>query len=147
MKKYIVMLLCCLLILVSAVASACGPRVLIPDSDTRLLTTRELNTYSYDGLGYALNEILARHGYHFDYNGKYYEHFSYIEEYDPITKTCTYFYEEAPDFVSNDEIYANLSRTEQKNIRLIKDVRAQKKARGEYIGEDYSLWMCSDDNY
>ena len=147
MKKYISLLLCCLLILVSAAALACGPRVLIPDSDTRLLTERELNSYSYDGLGYALNEILARHGYHFDRDGKYYEHFSYIEEYDPITQTCEYFYREAPDSVSNQDICDSLSRTEWKNIDLIKEVRANKKARGEYTGEDYSLWMCSGEYY
>ena len=147
MKKYIVLLLCCLLILLSASALACGPRTLIPDSSTRLLTERELKSYSYDGLGYAFNEILARHGYHFDPDGKYYQHFMDIYEYNPRTDMYECIYNEAPDSISNDEIYASLSRTEQKNIRLIKDVRAQKKARGEYTGEDYGLRMCSGEDY
>ena len=146
-KMNAALVLCCLMILVSAVATACGPYVLIPDSDTRQLTERELNAYSYDALGYALNEIVARHGYHFKHDGKYYDHFSQIYEYNSRTGNYECFYTEAPSYLSNQEIYDSMTRTEMRNMSLIKDVRAAKKARGEYTGEDYGLWMCSGEYY
>jgi len=144
MKTKIALILCCVMLMVSALASACGPHVLIPDSNRRQLTERELNQFSYDALGYALNEIVARHGYHFDRNGKYYSHFSEIYEYNQHTGNYEPFYKEAPESMSNQEIYDSMTRIEMKNMSLIKDVRKAKKARGEYIGEDYSLWMCNE---
>lgn len=147
MKKTMILVLCCMMMLVSAVASACGPYILIPDSDTRLLTERELNAYSYDALGYALNEIVARHGYHFDYDGKYYSHFSEIYEYNPRTEMWECMYEEAPSYMTNQMIYDSMSNTEQKNMSLIKKVRRAKKDRGEYTGPDTGLWMCDGGDY
>ena len=144
MKTKMMLILCCLLILVSAVASACGPYVLIPDSDTRRLTARELNEFSYDALGYALNEIVARHGYHFDPDGKYYEHFCEIYEYNDRTEMWEPFYKEAPESMTNQMIYDRMTRTEQKNMSLIKQVRRDKKARGEYTGPDNGLWLCNE---
>ena len=38
---------------------------IIPDSNTRVLTYRELTMYTYETLAYIRNEILARHGYAF----------------------------------------------------------------------------------
>ncbi|MBQ4264392.1 MAG: YARHG domain-containing protein [Clostridia bacterium] len=134
MKKNIAMILCCLMVLVSAVASACGPYVLIEDSNTRLLTERELREYSYDALGYALNEIVARHGYHFDENGKYADHFSHL--------FC-----EADEDVSNAEIYAGLSNVEYANMDLIKKVRADLRAENADLGPEPGLWSCSEEDY
>ena len=141
MKKYIAIALCCLSIFTCACASACGTYVLIYDSDDRLLFEEEVRGYDYDTLGYVLNEIVARHGYHFDPDGEYSYHFQNI---DYIYAHDTGFpYEEAPQDVSNEEIIAGLSDIEHKNIRLIKKVRAEKREAGDKSGI-HADWCCSE---
>ena len=145
LKTKTALVLCCLMILFCTVASACGPYVLFPDSDTRELTRRELNGYSYDALGYAFHEIVARHGYHFDMNSKYSEHFESIADYDYHTGVTTLFYTEAPASVTNEMIVNSLSHVELVNMYLIEQVRQEKAARGEYTGPDESIWLCNGD--
>lgn len=141
MKKYIAIALCCLSILTCACASACGSYVLIYDSDERPLFEEEVRGYHYETLGYILNEIVARHGYHFDPDGEYDRHF---ENIDYIYAHDTGFpYEEAPQNVSNEEIIAGLSDIEHENIRLIKKIRAQKRAANDESGF-YADWGCSE---
>ena len=139
MKKYIAIALCCLSIFTCACASACGSYILIYDSDTRLLSEEEVRGYHYDTLGYVLNEIVARHGYHFDPDGKYGSHFEdigYIYEHD-----TGFPYQEAPQDVSNEQIIAGLSDTELENIRLIKKIRAQKRTDNDESGF-HANWLC-----
>lgn len=139
MKKYIAMTLCCLMIFAVSAASACGSYVLIYDSDTRLLSEREVRGYHYETLGIVLHEILARHGYHFDEDGRYYDHFMSIDYIDP--HDTGFPYEEAPEDISNEEIIAGLSRTEFKNIALIKKIREEKRNTGDESGF-YADWGC-----
>ena len=141
MKPYIAALLCCLLLLSVVTASACGTYILIPDSDTRLLFEEEVRSYHYESLGYVLNEILARHGYHFNPEGKYYDHFNdidYVEVHD-----TSFPYREAPAEVSNEEIIASLSNIELKNISLIKKIQKEKREKGDESGF-YADWSCHE---
>ena len=95
--------------------------------------------YHYDTLGYILNEILARHGYHFDPNGKYYHHFSNI---DYLYPHCSGFpYEEAPAEVTNEEIISGLSKIEYKNLSLVKRIRNEKREANDESGF-YADWCC-----
>lgn len=141
MKKLVSMLLCSLMVLIASAASACGTFVVIYDSDTRLLFEEELRGYHYDTLGYILNEILARHGYHFDPDGRYYEHFQRIDYREP--HDTGFPYKEAPASVSNEEIIANLSNTELKNIALIKQIISEKREAHDESGL-FVDWMCSE---
>lgn len=141
MKQRIALLLCCLLVFIASAASACGTYVLIYDSDTRLLFEDEVRGYHYRTLGYILNEILARHGYHFDPDGEYYEHFSnlgYVYNHDSGFPYC-----EAPAEISNKDILASLSDIENKNIALIKKILDQKLEEHDESGFHVS-WTCSE---
>ena len=118
MKKYLTLLLATVMLL-GAQAYA-DNFFIIEDSDSRYLTEEELWAWDYDALGYALNEIFARYGYHFEDGGKYKR---YFENQD--------WYVENTRFASNDEITSYyLTNIEWKNERLIKDVRADMKAKG-----------------
>ena len=141
MRKMSAILLCCWMLLMSSAAFACGSYVLIWDSDTRLLFEEEVRGYHHDTLGYVLNEIFARHGYHFDPNGRYGAHFenlNYIERHD-----TGFPYVEAPEEVSNEEIVKGLSDIELQNIRLIKRIIAEKQEAHDESGF-YANWMCND---
>lgn len=145
MKTKIALLLCCLMLLTSAVASACGPRVLIPDSDTRELTLQELEQYSHYALTFIGMEIAARHGYHFDPDSYFYEHFSSIYDYNERTGEVTPFYVEAPAYVTNEMIVNSMSTIELKNVLLVVQVQQAKELRGEDTSEDPSLWLCDEE--
>ncbi len=120
MKKYIAAMLCALM-LFGAQAMASNFYI-IPDSDTRRLTEEELWEWQYDALGYAMNEIFARHGYHFEPGGKYEGYFK-----------SQNWYHENEKYATNKEIYDHLmTDVEWANERLIKDVRAQMRAAGTY---------------
>lgn len=105
--------------LLSSVAAACNDgQYIIPDSDIRRLTEAELWQYDYDTLGYVLNEIFARHGYHFNRGGKYDEYFRSKDWYCENTRYST-----------NEEIYAHeISRIEWDNESLVKKVRGDMRA-------------------
>lgn len=93
---------------------------LIEDSDTRLLTKRELWEWQYDALGYVFNEIFARHGYHFEPGGKYESYFMAQD-----------WYEENEIYETNQEIYHSLMTSiDWQNERLCKEVRAEMRAMG-----------------
>ena len=86
---------------------------IIPDSDSRLLTEKELWQYTYETLGFIRNEIQARHGYAFR-NKKFFDYFNAKPWYS------------AGGFVSFEE---TLNNVEQKNIRLVYQVESAMKAR------------------
>lgn len=110
MKRWIGMVLAAMFLLGGCALA--DNRYLIVDSDTRLLTESELWDWDYDALGYVLNEIFARHGYHFEEGGKYE---AYFENQD--------WYRESTIHKTNQEVYAQLSDIEWKNERKVKDVR------------------------
>lgn len=114
-KKLVSFLLACFLVLAALPLSAQASNFyLIEDSDTRLLTKEELYTWQYDALGYILNEIFARHGYHFIPGGKYDNYFR-----------CQTWYSESTQYDTNQELYKTLSQVEWNNESLIKDVRKE----------------------
>ena len=113
MKKGMALVLAMIMVLSAANALAAN-FYLIPDSDTRQLTEEELWYWQYDALGYVLNEIFARHGYHFDPDGKYY---AYFNEQD--------WYEESTRFSSNEKVLDQMSQIEWANEELVKHVREE----------------------
>lgn len=119
MKKGILALMLCLLLMIAATASASN-YYLIEDSDTRRLTEDELHEWQYSALGYVLNEIYARHGYHF-VSGSAYERYFIAQEW----------YDEQPKKIRNFDILAELTPIEKSNERLIKRVRADMLAAGD----------------
>ena len=133
MKKAITLLLTTMLLFG---ACACADNYyLIPDSDTRELTKSELWKWDCEALGYILNEIFARHGYHFEEGGKYQ---AYFENQD--------WYEENTQYATNQEIYANLLTTvEWKNERLVKDVREEMRAMDTTNPSGRSIYDASDE--
>lgn len=110
MMKKLAMLFLAAMLLFGACAQA-DNRYLIADSNTRLLTEDELWKWDYEALGYILNEIFARHGYHFEAGGKYE---AYFENQD--------WYEESTIDRTNQEVYSRLNEIEWKNERKVKDV-------------------------
>ncbi|MBR4711762.1 MAG: YARHG domain-containing protein [Clostridia bacterium] len=92
---------------------------IIPDSNTRLLTYDELWNYQYDTLMYAFNEIYARHGYKFETGSRCWMWFTQMPWYTP---------NESENSKNHHETYAACSSIENKNVDLIKQVRADMKA-------------------
>lgn len=119
MKRMLVLLLAGAMALSFAQAVA-DDFYLIEDSDTRRLTEEELWAFDYDALGYVLNEIFARYGYHFQPDGKYARYFGSQD-----------WYQENTRYASNDEITGRyLTNVEWYNERLVKDVREDMKEMG-----------------
>ncbi len=123
MKK----LLSLLLVLLMTVPAAFAEKMyILPESDTRALTWEEVAQWDYESLGYAFNEIFARHGYDFIPGGEY-----------------EYYFETKPWYQANGtgnnqrDCYSKLSRVEWANYELIKAVRADKKENGDY---GLSIW-------
>ena len=92
----------------------------IPDSDTRELTYEELWEYKYDTLLYAFNEIYARHGYKFETGSRCYNWF---------TQMPWYKANESESSTNHHEAYSQCSKIENKNVDLIKKVRADMRAK------------------
>ena len=115
-----------LMLLMLPVAAQAEIMYILPDSDTRLLTWDEVAEWDYESLGYAFNEIFARHGYDFNPGGEY-----------------EYYFETRPWYRANGtynnqrDCYSKLSSVEWDNYHLIKDVRAYKKENGDW---GRSLW-------
>ncbi len=119
------------LLLLLLPAGALAERMyVLPESDTRLLDWDEGAEWDYESLGYAFNEIFARHGYDFVPGGEY-----------------EYYFETKPWYRANGtynnqrDCYAHLSRVEWDNYELIKEVRAYKKTHGDWgrsIWDDFS---------
>ncbi len=96
---------------------------ILPDSNRRLLTWDEVAQWDYESLGYAFNEIFARHGYDFIPGGEYEYYFMTKPWYRPNGTGNGSRYQ--PD------CYPKVTRTEWQNYELIKEVRAWKKANGD----------------
>ena len=109
-----------LLCLTLTPAASASNFYIIPDSHTRELTRDELWDWQYDALGYILNEIFARHGYHFIPGQKY----------DSYFRAQTWYRENA-QYDENQDIYDHLmTDIEWRNERLVKEVRAEMRALG-----------------
>ena len=83
---------------------------IFPDSDSRYLNEQEIAELSRDSLGFARNEIYARHGYDFN-NPKYASYFYNKTWYDK---------HKSPEFPDKPSTYLN--DFEIKNIELIKKI-------------------------
>lgn len=120
---------CCLTVLLGLFlpAAEAANVYLIPDSDTRLLTEEELWQWRYDALGYALNEIFARHGFPFDPGGSYDKWFSRQTWYRTREKA------------TKSQCYDRLTPVEWENEMLIKQVRQDMRAAGTLNEEGKTL--------
>lgn len=117
MKRFIALIVSALLLFLCAAPALAANFYIIPDSNTRRLTREELWTWQYDALGYAFNEIFARHGYHFNPGGRYDNYF----------RSQTWYYENP--MYDNQGIHKNLmTNIEWYNERLIKEVREEMRA-------------------
>ncbi len=123
-------ILALILVLMLLPAAALAERMyILPDSDKRPLTWDEVAEWDYESLGYAFNEIFARHGYDFIPGGEY-----------------EYYFETRPWYRANGtnnnrrDCYSKLTRVEWDNYELIKEVRATKKNNdwGRSIWDDFS---------
>jgi hypothetical protein len=123
-------ILALILVLLMLPAAALAERMyILPDSDKRPLTWDEVAEWDYESLGYAFNEIFARHGYDFIPGGEY-----------------EYYFETRPWYRANGtnnnrrDCYTQLTRVEWDNYELIKEVRAAKKNNdwGRSIWDDFS---------
>lgn len=97
----------------------------LPESDTRKLTWAEVAEWDYESLGYAFNEIFARHGYNFIPGKNYDNYFRTMPWYTPNA-----------DPRNDVACYPQLSDIEWYNYDLIKAVRAEKK----YNDYGLSIW-------
>lgn len=123
-------LLCLLLCLAMLPAAALGDRAyLIPDSDSRKLTEKELWEWDYESLWYVLNEIFARHGFNFDPGKPYYYYFNCMPWYSP---------NENPN--NQEACYSQLNSTEWYNEQKIKSVLRDMKALGTTNSGAQSVW-------
>ncbi len=109
-KKIFVVFMALVMLAVPSLAMA--REYIIPDSDTRQLTESELWGWSYESLGFILNEIFARHGYVFNTGGKYEDYFTQLSWYQANAN---------PD--NQTMVYNKLSAMEWYNESLVKDVR------------------------
>ena len=126
MKRILALILALLLLPAAALAER---MYILPDSDKRLLTWDEVAEWDYESLGYAFNEIFARHGYDFIPGGEY-----------------EYYFETRPWYRANGtynnqrDCYTKLTTVEWQNYELIKEVRAYKRVNdgGRSIWDDFS---------
>ena len=125
MKKLLTSLLALAMCLVMATIALADRMYVLPDSDKRKLTWQEVAEWDYESLGYAFNEIFARHGYNFVPGQKYDYYFSTMPWYEPNYN---------PD--NEVAVYPYLSDVEWYNYDLIKAVRAYKK----YHDGGRSIW-------
>ena len=122
MKRVLAMVLLLLMLPAAVLAER---MYVLPDSDKRLLSWDEVAEWDYESLGYAFNEIFARHGYDFIPGGEY--------EYYFETKP---WYRPNGTFNNQRDCYSQLTRTEWANYELIKEVRAYKR----YNDGGRSIW-------
>ncbi|MDD4080962.1 MAG: YARHG domain-containing protein [Eubacteriales bacterium] len=104
---------------------------IFPDSNRRRLSESKAWEWQYDALGYAFNELFARHGRPFDIGQKYDNYF----------KTQTW-YKADPNYPGDGKV---LNNVEWDNYTLIKAVRAQMKAMGTTNPEGKPLPRVHDD--
>jgi len=123
-------ILALILVLMLLPAAVLAERMyILPDSNTRLLTWDEVAEWDYESLGYAFNEIFARHGFDFNSGGEY-----------------EYYFQTRPWYRANGtynnrrDCYSKLNSVEWQNYELIKAVRSVKKDNdwGRSIWADFS---------
>ena len=129
MKKLLSVVLCLMLAVCIPAASVAELAYLIPDSDSRKLTQEELWQWDYESLGYILNEIFARHGYHFIPGEKYDYYFRCMPWYTPNAD---------PD--NQAACYPKLNSVEWYNEQQVKAVRQQMRDSGNYNPGGRSVW-------
>lgn len=128
MRKVLAALMGLLMLLIPA--SALAERMyILPESGSRKLTWEEIDYWDYETLGYAFNEIFARHGYNFEAG----------EDYDNYFRTMPWY---VPNRDSRNQVacYPQLNSVEWYNVDLIKQVREAKKENdyGHSIWESFS---------
>ena len=118
-QKFLASILLLLLLLSSTVGSTAlaARQYILPHSNIKDLTREELWEWSYESLGFILNEIFARHGYHFEVGKKYYNYFQQRPWYTPNA-----------DSDNSRACYSKLSSLEWRNEHLVKEVRAEMRA-------------------
>jgi len=89
---------------------------IFPDSHTRKLTRAEVEAWDYESLGYAFNEIFARHGYRFNPGSAYDVYFNARSWYVPNTSAD-----------NQATVYPRMTDIDWYNYNLIKEVRNTKK--------------------
>lgn len=120
------MIAAALLCLAMTTAALADRMYVLPDSDKRLLSWDEVAKWDYESLGYAFNEIFARHGYNFISGGEYENYFS-----------CMPWYTPNADSNNQRACYPKLKTVEWDNYDLIKEVRAYKRTYGDW---GLSIW-------
>lgn len=100
----------------------------IQDSADRPLTEQELCRWDYESLGYILNEMYARRGYHFTPGSDYAAYFAGQPWYTPH-----------PDG-NADGCFAAMTDLEWQNIDLIEQVRMGFFLQGSMNPEGRSVW-------
>lgn len=118
MKRLVSMLCTFFFLFLLAAPAFASNFYIIPDSDKCRLTREELWTWQYDALMYIINEIFARHGFHFEPGGKFDNYFR-----------AQIWYRENQTYKTNQEIYQHLvTSAEWHNERLAKEVRGEMRA-------------------
>ncbi|MGN1019100.1 MAG: YARHG domain-containing protein [Aristaeellaceae bacterium] len=126
-RRFVSLLLCMLLLAPAALADQ---SYLIPDSDTRHLTEKELWEWDYESLGFIYHEIFARHGFIFNPGGQYYYYFNCMPWYKPNTHVT----------IETQRAYYGCSQVEIDNVHLIKQVRAEMERTGNHNPNGRSVW-------
>ena len=127
MKRILALVFVLLLLPAAALAER---MYVLPESNTRLLTWEEVAEWDYESLGYAFNEIFARHGYDF-IPGKDYEYYFSTKPW----------YQPNGTYNNQRDCYPYLKSIEWDNYELIKEVREYKKVYGDWgrsIWDDFS---------
>ena len=129
MKKALICAAAVLLALLMAGSALAERMYVLPESDSRKLTWEEIDYWDYESLGYAFNEIFARHGFNFKSGQDYDNYFSAMPWYTPNS-----------DPRNQVACYPKLNSVEWYNVDLIKQVRAAKKNNdyGKSIWDDFS---------
>lgn len=126
LKRLSCLLLALLLLLPAALAEE--GTFLVPDSDVRLLTEKELRQWDYESLGYILHEIYARHGYHFTPGSEYESYFAGQSWYTPSAQNNV------------DGCFAAMSDIEWANADLIQQIQVDMMIRADANPDGRSLW-------
>ncbi len=132
MKKVLSAMAVALLCILTAACALAELDYILEDSDKRLLTYAEVDRWDYETLGYAYNEIFARHGYDFIPGGEYEYYFSTRAWYKPNGTGSGSRHQ--PD------CYPKVTSVEWANYELIKQVRTAKRYNdyGESIWDYFS---------
>ena len=117
-KKRLCLLIITLFLVLPTLAGASN-FYLFPDSDKRRLTYAEVDLWQYDSLEYAFNELFARYGKPFVPGGKFDNYFR-----------CQTWYREDFNYPGDGPV---LNTVEWNNYTLFKQVRADKRMRGDKL--------------